>query len=67
MMNTTIKPEAVEHLKNKLRFDYRTVRKAVVAEDVDNYTIAMLNRLNNTIEEARKMLDDLSRQLAEKK
>ena len=62
----TFKPEAVEHLSNTLNRDFRNVRKAVLAEDLDKYTQTMLLRLHYTVEDTRKMLAELSRQLSEK-
>jgi hypothetical protein len=66
-MNTTIKPEAVEHVCNSLNRDYRLVRKAVLAEDPDRYTQIMLTRLQSTINDAQRMLKDMSKQLSDKK
>lgn len=60
MMNSPgIKPEAVEHLSNSLYRDYRNLRKALSNEDLDNRTLAFLNKLGRTVEEARKMMTDL--------
>ena len=60
---TTIKPEAVEHLKNTLIRDYRNLRRAVTSEDPDYETQILLSRLGRTIEDAKKMLDDLSKNI----
>lgn len=60
---TTIKPEAVEHLKNTLIRDYRNLRRAVTSEDPDYDTQILLSRLGRTIEDAKKMLDDLSKNI----
>ena len=60
---TTIKPEAVEHLKNTLVRDYRNLRRAVTSEDPDYETQILLSRLGRTIEDAKKMLDDLSKNI----
>lgn len=60
---TTIKPEAVERLKNTLIRDYRNLRRAVTSEDPDYETQILLSRLGRTIEDAKKMLDDLSKNI----
>lgn len=60
---TTIKPETVEHLKNTLIRDYRNLRRAVTSEDPDYETQILLSRLGRTIEDAKKMLDDLSKNI----
>lgn len=59
----TIKPEAVEHMKNTLIRDYRNLRRAVTSEDPGYETQILLSRLGRTIGDAKKMLDDLSKSI----
>jgi hypothetical protein len=64
-MNTTIKPETLEHLQRSLQRDYRNTRRQVIDEDPERMTQVMLNRLGTTINETCTVLKEISRQLAE--
>lgn len=66
-MSIKITPELVEHTCNSLQRDYRNLKRAVNDADPEPYTKTILTRLGHTVEDACKMLTELSKQQQEKK
>ena len=51
----------VEHLSNSLKRDFRNLERAVKAETSDSYVQAMLIKMNRTILETQRALQELSK------
>ena len=51
----------LEHLSNCLKRDFKNLERAVRAESSDSYVLAMLNKMNHTINEAQRILKDLNK------
>lgn len=51
----------IEHLSNSLKRDFRNLERAVKAETSDSYIQAMLIKMNRTILETQRALQELSK------
>lgn len=67
MTNPDITPTHVEHVCNMLQRDFRNLKRVVNESDPEPATKSLLIRFGHTVDDASKMLTELSKQQTEKK
>lgn len=67
MTNPKVTPKHVEHVCDMLQRDYHNLKRVVNESDPEPVTKTVLNRFGHTVEDACKMLTELSKQQTENK